>query len=47
MHPNATKQKPGWPIIGCIIAVWIVSIGMENFEETHNLDLFFYWNVIG
>jgi hypothetical protein len=29
MHPNAIKQKPGWPIIGSIITVWIVSIGME------------------
>ena len=31
MHPNAIKQKPGWPIIGSIITVWIVSIGMEIF----------------
>ena len=28
MHPNAIKQKPGWPIIGSIITVWIVSIGI-------------------
>lgn len=32
------KAKPGWPIVGCIIAVWIVSIG-KNRWQTISLTL--------
>jgi hypothetical protein len=43
MHPNAINQKPGWSIVGSIIAVWIVSIGIQIFysKETTCIICFF------
>lgn len=38
MQPHTMKAKPGWPIVGCIIAVWIVSIGIA-------LPSFWIWRV--
>lgn len=38
MQPHTMKAKPGWPIVGCIIAVWIVSIG-KNRWQTISLTL--------
>lgn len=30
MQPNTIKAKPGWPIVGFILAVWILSIGKNR-----------------